>query len=63
MNTIDLTKKLQDYKSGWVALDEQYNVVAHAETFMGIEEKVRSRKGNVVLLPASDNYFGFVTHN
>lgn len=61
MTPIDLTKKLKKYKSGWVALDEHYNVVAHAKTFADIEKIVRSKKLNVTLMAASDNYFGFVT--
>lgn len=63
MIPIDLTQKLKKYKSGWVALDKKYNVVAHAETFSDIEKIVRSKKLNVTLMAASDNYFGFITAN
>lgn len=61
MTPIDLTKKLNKYKSGWVALDKKYNVVAHTKTFADIEKIVRSKKLNVTLMAASDDYFGFVT--
>lgn len=61
MTPIDLTKKLKKYKTGWVAFDNKYNVVAHAETFTDIEKIVRSKNLNVTLMAASDDYFGFVT--
>lgn len=61
MTPIDLTQKLKKYKSGWVALDKKYNVVAHAKTFADIEKKVKGKKANVTLMAASENYFGFVT--
>ncbi len=69
MTPIDLTKKLKKYKSGWVALDKKHNVVAHAQTFSDIEKKVEGlptqagKNENVTLLPASANYFGFITTN
>lgn len=61
MTAIDLTKKLKGYKEGWVALDKKYKVVAAAKSFKDISEKVKNKKNGVVLMPASDNYFGFVT--
>ncbi len=63
MTAIDLTKKLKKYKSGWVALDKNHKVIAHAETFKAISEKVKEKRRQVVLIPASDNYFGFITSN
>lgn len=63
MTPIDLTQKLKKYKSGWVALDRKYNVVAHAKTFSDIEKKVKDQKASVTLLPASGNYFGYITAN
>ena len=61
MTAIDLTGKLQGYKSGWIALDKKHEVIAHARSFEAISKKVRSKKDNVVLLPAAENYFGIVT--
>lgn len=61
MKTIDLTKSLKSYTSGWVALDEKNNVVAQAKSFRDISEKVKDKKSEVILMPASDNYFGFIT--
>lgn len=63
MTAIDLTKKLKKYKAGWVALDKKHNVVAYVQTFSDIEKKVEGKKENVTLLPASENYFGFITTN
>ncbi|OGG11604.1 hypothetical protein A2Z00_05250 [Candidatus Gottesmanbacteria bacterium RBG_13_45_10] len=62
MNAIDLTIPLSKYKSGWVAVNEdKKEIVAHAKTFSEITQKVKKLK-NIVLIPASDNYFGFITN-
>ena len=61
MTPIDLTKLLQKYKSGWVALNEDYtHVVAHAEKFIDIQKKVKNKK-NVVVVQAFDNYYNYVS--
>lgn len=61
MKTLDLTGALKQYKSGWVAIDEQKNkVVAHSKNFETLVRKVENRK-NIFLMPASDNYYGFIT--
>jgi len=58
---VDLTKILKPYTSGWVAVHEKTNkVIAHSKDFQSISEKARGRK-DVLLIPASPNYFGFVT--
>ena len=42
MTPIDLTKLLQKYKSGWVALSNDYShVVAHAEKFIDLQKEER----------------------
>ena len=56
----DLTKTLKPYKSGWIAINSKKEVVAHAETFEKISEKV-AEKDDVLLLPAAEDYFGFIT--
>lgn len=63
MKAIDLTKKLKGYKSGWVAFDKSYNVVAHASNFASITNKVKNKKNLEIVMPASENYFGFITSN
>lgn len=60
MKPIDLTKVLKPYKSGWVAIDKNYEVIAWAKTFEAITGKVKKSK-NIFLMPASKNYFGFIT--
>ncbi len=61
MKLLDLTKALKGYETGWVAIDEKKKkVIAHARDFESISKKVKYNK-NVFIMPASDNYFGFVT--
>lgn len=60
MTPIDLTKTLLPYKTGWVAINKNNKVVAHAENFSTISEKVKNKK-DILLIPASKNYFGFIT--
>lgn len=61
MKALDLTKTLKKYKSGWVAIDEKKTtVVAHAKSFGAINKKVISKK-DVFVMPASDEYYGFIT--
>lgn len=61
MKTLDFSQILKPYKNGWVAIDQKTpKVVAHAKDYNSIAQKVGQNK-NIVLLPASENYFGFVT--
>ncbi|MBI3559954.1 hypothetical protein HY087_02400 [Candidatus Gottesmanbacteria bacterium] len=61
MTAIDLTKVLQTYKSGWVAVTDDYTrVVAHAKKFVDIQKKVKNKK-NVVVVQAFDNYYNYVS--
>lgn len=61
MKLLDLTKALKKYQSGWVAIDEtKSKVVAHAKDFESISKKIGDKK-NIFIMPASDNYFGFIT--
>ena len=61
MNAIDLRKTLKSHSQGWVAINNKNKkVVAHAKTFASISKKVSGLK-DVFLMPASKNYFGFVT--
>jgi len=61
MTVLDLTKNLRGYRSGWVALDKNHKVVFHGKTFGELSEKIKNKKEKLVLLPASENYFGIVT--
>lgn len=60
MKPIDLTEQLKPYKRGWVAIDKNHNVVAHAQTLTELSEKIKNRK-NIYLVPAAPTYKGFVT--
>lgn len=61
MKTIDLSKQLNKYKKGWVAVDQKkQSVVASSNTFRGILTSVKKNK-DLILLPAANNYFGFIT--
>lgn len=61
MKAIDLTKTLKPYNSGWVAINKKNKkVVAHAKSFKAVLEKAKRGK-DVLLIPASDKYFGFIT--
>ena len=63
MNVIDLSKALKSYSEGWVAVDKKSNkVIAHAKTLSLISKKIKGIK-NIFLVPASKDYFGFVTSN
>lgn len=60
MKTLDLLRALKQYKSGWVAIDEKKNkVVTHAKNFEQVTEKVKGKK-NIFIMPATNEYFGFV---
>ena len=58
----DLSDLLAPYKHGWVALNkEQTQVIAHAEIFAAINDKIKDYDPNAVILSAvSDfqHYFG-----
>ncbi|KKW10517.1 MAG: hypothetical protein UY49_C0020G0011 [Microgenomates group bacterium GW2011_GWC1_49_7] len=61
MTRINLTKLLQKYKSGWVALSSDYSrVVGHAEKFIDLQKKVKDKK-NIVVIQAFDNYYNYVS--
>jgi hypothetical protein len=61
MKAIDLRDTLKPYTKGWIAINTKTNkVVAHADSFKVIAEKIKNIK-NILLVPASKDYFGFVT--
>lgn len=61
MKALDLTKALEKFKRGWVAIDEKNNkVIAHAKDFESIN-KLPIKGKDIVLMPASDDYYGLVT--
>ncbi len=61
MTSINLTKLLQKYKSGWVAVSSDYSrVIAYAEKFIDLQKKVKNKK-NIVVIQAFDNYYNYVS--
>ncbi len=61
MKPINLTKVLNKYKSGWVALKDDYSeVVAHAEKFIDLQKKIKDQK-NVIVIQAFSNYYDYVS--
>lgn len=60
MKTINLKNKLLKYKSGWVAINKNFNVVDHAKNFKTLADRYE-QKQNFVLMPASGDYSGLVT--
>jgi len=60
MKPIDLSKTLQNYKSGWIAFDKKYRFVAHAKSFKEIMEKIQENP-DYVLFPAAKGYKAYIT--
>ena len=61
MKNINLINLLKEYKSGWVALSNDYTrVIDHADSFIDLQKKIRNKK-DVIVLQASDNYYNFVS--
>lgn len=61
MKAIDLRQALKTSYQGWLAINKKNRkVVAKAKTFSLISEKTKGLK-NVFMVPASKNYFGFIT--
>lgn len=63
MQTINLSKTLKNHSSGWVAITSDYKkIIASGKTLREVTDKVmEAKQTNVVLIPASKNYRGFVT--
>ena len=63
MKAIDIKNELKKYKKGWVALNSENKVVEHAINFKSICDKLTKYKNkkDFLIIPASDNYFGFIT--
>lgn len=56
----DLSKLLASYKNGWVALNkEQTKVLAHADTFAAINEKIKDYDPKKVVLSAVSDFYSY----
>ena len=61
MKPMNLIKSLKSYKNKWVAIDQKsLKVVAQARDFASLSKKIESRQ-NIFLMPAAEDYFGFIT--
>lgn len=63
MKTVNLSKLLKNFSSGWVAITSDYKkVVASGESLKEVSQAVEKQKrDDVVLISAAKNYRGFVT--
>lgn len=63
MRTVNLSKILKNFSSGWVALTADYKkVVASGKTLKEVTNIIEDNlKDKVVLISASKNYRGYVT--
>lgn len=63
MQTINLSKLLKNFSSGWVAITSDYKkIVASGKTLKEVTNKVtRQKRYDVVLISASKNYRDLVT--
>lgn len=63
MKTINLSKLLKKFSSGWVAITADYKkVVATGKSLKEITAKIeKQRRDDIVLISASKNYRGYVT--
>ena len=59
---IDLQNILKNYKSGWVAVSEDYKeAVATGKTIKEVTENLEKKGKEGILVPAAENYQNFVT--
>ena len=63
MQTVNLSKLLKNFSSGWVAITADYTkIVASGKTLKGVTKAVeKQNRDDVILIPATKNYRGFVT--
>lgn len=63
LQTINLSKLLKNFSSGWVAITSDYKeVVASGKSLEEVSQSVEKQNRNdVILISASKNYRGFVT--
>ena len=63
MNTINLVNELKKYKKGWVVINSKNKVIDWASSFAKISKKVEKHKDEekLLIIPASNNYYGFIT--
>lgn len=62
MQTVNLSKLLKNFSSGWVAVTSDYKkVVASGKTLKEVTARAtKQKRDDVILVPASKNYRGYV---
>jgi hypothetical protein len=63
MKAVDLKSQLKNYKTGWVAINKDSEIIEAEKTFQAICKKLETyqNKKDFLIIPASKNYFGFIT--
>lgn len=57
---MNFVKLLKPYKSGWVAISEDFKkVVFHGETLKKVREKAKGSPKRLYYFPAGENYSNF----
>lgn len=64
MQTVNLSKLLKNFSSGWVAVTSDYKkVVASGKTLREVTARAtKQKRDDVILVPTSKNYRGYVTN-
>lgn len=58
--SINFTKLLKNYKSGWVAISRDFKTVVYSgETLKEVREKAKDAKEKVYFFPAGHSYSDF----
>lgn len=57
----DISEPLKEQDEGWIAIDEDNNVVESAKTFEELAKKVEKLKKKVVIVPVAEDYSSLLT--
>ncbi|MBW7944541.1 hypothetical protein H3C70_04020 [Patescibacteria group bacterium] len=57
----DISEPLKEQDEGWIAIDEDNNVVESAKTFEELAKKVEKLKKKVVIVPVAEEYSSLLT--
>lgn len=61
MKKINLAKLLKNYKSGWVAISDDFSkVVVSGKTLKDVRKKAANFKEKLYYFPAGESYGGFI---
>lgn len=61
MKKMNFVKLLKNYKSGWVAISEDFSkVVASGKTLKDVRKKAENFKEKLYFFPAGESYSNFI---